>query len=73
MYCGIDVGKTGHHAGALDPAGKRIFDKAMLNDESRLREVFDRPLNHITLSAIQPCRRSAWTSRAVDAPPLTAE
>lgn len=42
VYCGIDVGKTGHHAVALDPTGKRIFDKALPNNESRLREVFDR-------------------------------
>lgn len=41
VFCGIDVGKGEHHAVGLDPNGKRLFDKALPNDESRLRAVFD--------------------------------
>ncbi|WP_330253704.1 IS110 family transposase [Nocardia sp. NBC_00565] len=41
VFCGIDVGKGEHHAVGLDPAGKRLFDKALPNDETRLRAVFD--------------------------------
>ena len=40
VYCGIDVGKSGHHAVALRPDGTRIFDKALPQDEARLRELF---------------------------------
>lgn len=41
VFCGIDVGKGEHHAVGLDPSGKRLFDKALHNDEARLRAVFD--------------------------------
>ncbi|MFQ6226530.1 IS110 family transposase [Nocardia sp. NPDC002869] len=41
VFCGVDVGKGEHHAVGLDPAGKRLFDKALPNDEARLRAVFD--------------------------------
>ncbi len=41
VFCGIDVGKGEHHAVGLDPNGKRLFDKALPNDETRLRAVFD--------------------------------
>lgn len=41
VFCGIDVGKGEHHAVGLDPDGKRLFDKALPNDEARLRAVFD--------------------------------
>ena len=40
VYCGIDVGKSHHHAVALTPAGTRIFDKPLPQDETRLRELF---------------------------------
>lgn len=40
IYCGLDVGKSNHHAVALNPAGEKIFDKAMPQDEDRLRELF---------------------------------
>lgn len=42
VFCGIDVGKTGHHAVGLDAAGKRLLDKPLPNDETKLREVFER-------------------------------
>ncbi len=55
-FCGIDVGKTGHHAVALGPAGKRLFDKALPNDESRLRQAFDRlaERGHLLVIVDQP-------------------
>ncbi|WSL80487.1 IS110 family transposase [Kitasatospora sp. NBC_01266] len=42
VYLGLDVGKGEHHATALTPAGKRVFDKRLPNTEPRLREVFGR-------------------------------
>nr|WP_305780337.1 IS110 family transposase [Nocardia nova] len=42
VFCGVDVGKGEHHAVGLDTGGKRLFDKALPNDEARLRAVFDR-------------------------------
>ncbi|UZF42928.1 IS110 family transposase [Rhodococcus rhodochrous] len=46
VYCGIDVGKGEHHAVALDPTGTRLFDKALPNDETKLRAVFDHLAEH---------------------------
>ncbi|WP_433489960.1 IS110 family transposase [Nocardia grenadensis] len=46
VFCGVDVGKGEHHAVGLDPAGKRLFDKALPNDESRLRAVFNKLATH---------------------------
>ncbi|WP_067837389.1 IS110 family transposase [Nocardia lijiangensis] len=46
VFCGVDVGKGEHHAVGLDPNGKRVFDKALPNDESRLRAVFDKLAAH---------------------------
>ena len=40
VVIGLDVGKTGHHACALDPAGTRLFDKDLPQDEAQLRELF---------------------------------
>lgn len=40
VFCGLDVGKSEHHATALDPAGKRLHDKKLPNTEPRLRELF---------------------------------
>lgn len=34
-------GKGEHHAVGLDMTGKRLFDKALPNDEARLRTMFD--------------------------------
>ncbi|NKX56123.1 IS110 family transposase [Arthrobacter sp. E918] len=39
VFIGLDVGKSGHHAVALDKSGKKLFDKAMPNDEARLRQI----------------------------------
>lgn len=40
VFCGIDVGKGEHHATGLDPTGTRLLDKALPNEESKLRAVF---------------------------------
>jgi hypothetical protein len=42
LYLGLDVGKGEHHATALTPAGKKVFDKRLPNTEPKLREVFAR-------------------------------
>lgn len=39
VFIGLDVGKGEHHAVAVDRAGKKLFDKALPNDELRLREI----------------------------------
>jgi transposase len=39
VFIGLDVGKGEHHAVAVDRAGKKLFDKALPNDEVRLREI----------------------------------
>jgi transposase len=36
------VGKEAHHACALDPDGRRLFDAPLPQDEGRLRDLFDR-------------------------------
>ncbi len=40
VFCGLDVGKSDHHACALDPAGGRLADRPLPNDEPALRGVF---------------------------------
>lgn len=39
VFCGVDVGKSDHHACALDTAGKKLHDKALPNDQDALVEV----------------------------------
>lgn len=39
VFVGLDVGKGEHHAVALDRAGKKLYDRALPNDERRLRTV----------------------------------
>jgi Transposase len=34
IFCGLDVGKTEHHATALTAAGERVFDKPLPQDEA---------------------------------------
>jgi transposase len=46
VFSGLDVGKTVHHACALDPAGGRLHDKPLPNDEAALTEVFTRLSAH---------------------------
>lgn len=37
VFIGVDVGKGQHHAVALDRNGKRLYNKALPNDETKLR------------------------------------
>jgi len=46
VFIGVDVGKGEHHAVALSRAGKRLFDKAMPNDETRLRALISSLKEH---------------------------
>ena len=39
VFIGLDVGKGEHHAVALDRAGKKLLDRALPNDEARIREI----------------------------------
>ncbi|MGW3252280.1 IS110 family transposase [Streptomyces fungicidicus] len=39
---GLDVGKGEHYAAAVNPAGKKVFDKPLPNSEPKLRELFDK-------------------------------
>ncbi|WP_156479107.1 IS110 family transposase, partial [Kocuria palustris] len=41
VYIGLDVGKTDHHAVALTATGETAYDKALPNDETRLRAILD--------------------------------
>ncbi|MFJ5959060.1 IS110 family transposase [Paenarthrobacter sp. NPDC092416] len=39
VFIGVDVGKDGHHAVALDKSGNRLLDRALPNDENELRQI----------------------------------
>ena len=41
VFIGIDVGKNAHHAVALDRSGRRLFDRGLPNDETKLRALID--------------------------------
>lgn len=42
VYLGLDVGKAGHHAVGLSPAGKKVYDRALPNSEPKLRALLDK-------------------------------
>lgn len=42
VFLGLDVGKSAHHGHGLTPAGKKVFDKQLPNNEPKLRAVFDK-------------------------------
>ncbi len=37
VWCRLDVGKSEHPVCALDPAGQKVYDRALPNDEAALR------------------------------------
>ena len=39
VFIGLDVGKSDHHAVALDRAGKVLYDKGLPNSEAKLRAI----------------------------------
>lgn len=49
VFIGVDVGKSNHHAVALDKAGKKLLDKALPQDEAKLRAIIDSLASHGTL------------------------
>jgi transposase len=42
----VDVGKSEHHACALDPSGDRVYDRALPNDQAALVEVLTGLADH---------------------------
>lgn len=40
IYLGIDVGKTNHHACALTTDGTKVYDKPLVQNETKLRDLF---------------------------------
>ena len=40
VWVGLDVGKQDHHATALGPAGERLFERGVRNDERTLEQLF---------------------------------
>lgn len=40
IWCGLDVGKSTHHACALDGKGTRVFDAELPQDQRRLEQLF---------------------------------
>lgn len=49
VFIGVDVGKTNHHAVALNRAGKKLFDKALPQDEAKLKALITSLTKHGTL------------------------
>lgn len=56
VFIGVDVGKGTHHAVAVNRSGKRLFDKALPNDENKLRALISDLKQHgqILLVVDQP-------------------
>lgn len=56
IFIGVDVGKDTHHAVAVNHSGKRLFDKALPNDENKLRALISDLKQHgqILLVVDQP-------------------
>lgn len=46
VFLGIDVGKSDHHAVALDRTGKKLLDKPLPQDEAKLRSLFEKVSAH---------------------------
>ncbi|WP_455908141.1 IS110 family RNA-guided transposase [Streptomyces hydrogenans] len=46
VFIGVDVGKEGHHAVALDRSGNRLLDRALPNDEAELVRILQGLRSH---------------------------
>ena len=46
VFLGLDVGKTGHHAVALNRAGKKLYAKALPQDETKIQDVLTKLAGH---------------------------
>ena len=42
IWVGIDVGKAGHHACAVDAAGKVVFSQKLVNGQAAIEELIAR-------------------------------
>lgn len=49
VFLGVDVGKGEHHAVALDRTGTKLYDKALPNDEAKMKAVIDKLTAHGTV------------------------
>jgi transposase len=55
VYLGVDIGKSGHYALAVDGSGKPIYQTAVSNEEAALRKLADWAKEHrATLVVDQP-------------------
>ena len=52
VFVGVDVGKGEHHAVAVNEAGKIVFDKALPNDETKMRTVLQKLKQHGTVLVV---------------------
>lgn len=56
VFIGVDVGEDTHHTVAVNRSGKRLFDKALPSDETKLRSLISDLKQHgqILLVVDQP-------------------
>ena len=68
VFVGVDVGKGEHHAVALNRAGKVIFDKALPNDENKMRAVLQKLKQHgtVCLGRRRPASHAFRRSQAAE-------
>lgn len=52
VFIGIDVGKSEHWATALNQEGRKVFDRALPNDEDRLRALYGKLADHGNLLVV---------------------
>ena len=52
VFIGIDVGKSEHWATALSRDGQKVLDRALPNDEERLRALYEKLADHGNLLAV---------------------
>ena len=52
VFIGIDVGKSEHWATALSRDGQKVLDRALPNDEERLRALYKKLADHGNLLVV---------------------
>ena len=52
VFIGIDVGKSEHWATALSRDGRKVLDRALPNDEARLRSLYGKLADHGSLLVV---------------------
>ena len=52
VFIGIDVGKSEHWATALSRQGRKVLDRALPNDEERLRALYKKLADHGNLLVV---------------------